>query len=84
MYLSAGPVALVPPGVVTVTSTFPMPAGAVAVTEVSDTGVNPVAGELPKCTALAPVRPVPVMVTRLPPARAPAVGDNVVTVGMGA
>ena len=56
-----GPVALVPAGAVTVTSTGPTVAavGAVAVIEVS---LIEVAGVAPKLTAVAPVNPVPVMV----------------------
>ena len=39
------------------------------------------AGKDPKLTALAPVKPVPVMVTELPPAIEPATGVTAVTVG---
>ncbi len=38
---------------------------------------------MPKSTAVAPVKPVPVMVTVVPPAVGPAVGLTAVTVGRG-
>ena len=63
MNWSAAPVAVVPPGVVTVTSTVPVPAGAVAVTG-GRAHDGEVAALPPKSTAVAPVKPVPVMVTR--------------------
>ena len=44
MYSSADEVAEVPPGVVTVTSTVPLPAGEVAVIEVAESTVTLVAG----------------------------------------
>ena len=53
----------VPPGVVTVTSTVPVPAGLSAVIVVSLTTVTLVAAVVPKSTAVAPVKPVPVIVT---------------------
>jgi len=37
----------------------------------------------PKLTPVAPVKPVPVTVTEVPPATGPAVGASPVTVGMG-
>ena len=40
-----------------------------------------VAAVAPKLTAVAPVKPVPVMVTEVPPASGPAVGLTAVTVG---
>ncbi len=85
MNWSAAEVAEVPPGVVTVTSTAPaVPAGAVAVREVADTTVKPVAAVDPKVTAVAPVKPVPVTVTLVPPAVGPEPGANAVTVGAAA
>jgi hypothetical protein len=74
-------VGLVPAGVVTVTSTVPEPAGEVAVTWVSETTVKPVAAVDPKLTPVAPVNPVPVIVTSVPPAAGPEVGLIPVTVG---
>lgn len=63
----------VPPGVVTVTSTVPVPAGAVAMIEVVLSPVT-VAGLDPNSTEVAPERLVPVMVTLVPPEELPAVG----------
>jgi hypothetical protein len=60
---SAGEVADVPRGVATVTFTVPVPAGLSAVIVVSLTTVTPVAAFVPKSTAAAPVKPVPVIVT---------------------
>ena len=57
-----------PAGVVTVTSTMPVPAGLSAVIVVSLTTVTSVAAVVPKSTAVAPVKPVPVIVTNVPPA----------------
>src|SRR5947209_10946876 len=61
---SAELVVLVPPGVVTVTSARPVPAGLVAVILVSVLKVK-VAAVGPKLTALAPVKLVPVMTTEV-------------------
>jgi len=66
-----------------VTSTVPAgPAGEVAVIELSLNTVNEVAAVVPKVTLVAPVKPVPVMVTEVPPATVPAVGITAVTVGV--
>jgi len=46
-----------------------------------ETTVNAVAGTLPKVTALAFVKPVPLMVTAVPPLGAPTVGVRLVTTG---
>jgi hypothetical protein len=75
-------VALVPAGVVTVTSTAPvLPAGEVAAICVRlDTVKNEAVLE-PKWTAVAPVKFVPVTVTDVPPAVDPPVGDTPLTVG---
>ena len=51
---------------------------------VSFTTVTFVAGVVPKSTAVAPVKPVPVIVTRVPPAVGPLVGLRPVTVGAAA
>ena len=48
------------------------------------TTVTPVAALVPKSTAVAPVKPVPVTVTLVPPAVGPAVGLSPVTVGAAA
>src|SRR6516162_9703639 len=73
-----------PAGVVTVTFTVPVPAGLSAVIEVSLTTVTFVAATVPKSTAVAPVKPVPVIVTVVPPAGGPLVGLMAVTVGAAA
>ena len=85
MKWSPATVAEVPLGVVTVTSTWPAdPADETAVTEVAEFTTTPVAAFAPKCTAVAPVRLVPVMVTLVPPAVGPLVGATEVTVGTAA
>ena len=81
MNWSAADVADVPPAVVTVTSTVPVPAGDVAVIDVAELTVKLVALTAPNFTAVAPVRVVPVMVTNVPPAVGPDVGETDVTVG---
>ena len=70
-----------PPVVVTLTSTVPVPAGEVAVIWVAELTVKPVAAAAPKTTAVAPDRLVPVMVTVVAPASGPDVGEIDVTVG---
>ncbi len=91
MNWSAADVLLVPPKVVTVTSTG-VPGeqlepeahgGEVAVMEVSEFTVKAVAAVVPKSTAVAPVNPVPVIVTAVLPAGGPLAGEIVVTVGTG-
>jgi hypothetical protein len=67
-----------------VTSTIPEPAGLVAVIEVALFTVYEVAAVLPKVTAVAPVKPVPVIVTELPPRVEPAAGEMPVTAGTAA
>nr|WP_169334188.1 hypothetical protein [Nocardia abscessus] len=74
---------LVPPTVVTVTCTDPVPAGATAVICVAESTVNEVAGVAPKVTAVAPVRFVPVSTTVVPPVSGPELGTAVATVGVG-
>ena len=74
-------VAEVPPAVVTVTWTIPVPAGDVAVIWVAELTVKPVAAVAPNATAVAFRRLVPVMVTVVPPPPGPVVGDIDVTVG---
>jgi hypothetical protein len=79
---SAALVALLPPGVLTVTSAVPFPAGATAVTELVDLTAKLAASVEPNFTAVAPPRLVPVIVTEVPPG--PYVGLTSVTVGRGA
>ena len=81
MNWSAAEVADVPPAVVTLTSTVPVPAGEVAVIEVAELTVKLVAAVAPNVTAVVPLNPVPVMVTDVPPAAGPDVGEIEVTVG---
>ena len=84
MNSSAGTGGEAPAAVVTVTSTNPAgPAGLVAVICVPDTTLNDDAAALPKLTAVAPVKPVPVIVTSAPPAVLPLAGEIPVTVGRG-
>src|SRR5215831_2956698 len=73
--------ALVPPAVVTVTLTVPVPAGLVAVILVADTNVTPVPAFAPNLTVAPLAKPVPVMVTTVPPPVGPDEGDTPETVG---
>ena len=73
---------LVPPGVVTRILAVPKaPAGVVAVIEVELTTVKLGTAAPPIVTAVAPVKPVPVMVTDCPPASGPDGGLIAVTSG---
>ena len=83
MKLSAAEVAEVPPAVVDLISATPSPAGEVVVIEVAELTVKPGAAVTPKVTAVTPVKLVPVMVTVVPPAAGPEVGEIEVTVGAG-
>lgn len=72
-----------PFGVTTVTSTGPADStGEVAVIDVSLLKMKDEAGTEPKLTAVAPVKPVPVMVTVSPPIVVPVIGDTAVTTGV--
>jgi hypothetical protein len=75
--------ALVPPGVVTVTSTVPEPAGEVAMIWVWLTMSTFVAPLTPKLTAVAPFRFVPEIVTAVPPEVGPDDGLMPVMAGGG-
>jgi hypothetical protein len=81
--LSAAEVSEVPPTVVTVTSTAPAPGGEVAVIDVAEFTVKLVALLAPNFTAVAPVKPVPVIATDVPPIAKPEVGAIDVTDGAG-
>ena len=82
MKVSAVLVAEVPAEVVTVTSTEPVdPAGATADSEVAEVTLNEVAAVDPNLTAVAPVKPLPVTVTEVPPLVGPDEGATAVTVG---
>jgi len=80
---SAELVALVPPGPVTVTSTVPDPAGEVAVIDVAELTVTPVAAVPPKETVSPAAKFVPVTVTAVPPDAGPVAGFTLLTVGAG-
>ena len=73
---------LVPLGVVTVTSTVPVPAGETAVIDVGDVTVKVAAAE-PNLTLVAPLSSVPVIATVVPLPRGPALGLTSVMVGTG-
>jgi hypothetical protein len=79
---SAPLVGLVPPGVVTVTSTTPLPAGLVAAMCVGSVTLKEAAVP-PNVTAVAPVKLVPVIVTGVPPEVDPVPGDTEDMVGGG-
>ena len=81
MNWSAAEVALLPPAVVTRTSTVPDPAGAVAVIWVALLTVKAAAALAPKVTAVVPEKFVPVIVTFVPPVDGPLVGEIDVTEG---
>ena len=66
---------------VTRRSTVLVPAGDVAVIDVDELTVKLVAAVAPNVTAVAPVKPVPVTVTTVPPVCGPVVGEIEVTVG---
>ena len=69
-----------------VTTTLTAPAacaGAVAVIEVAFTTFTPVAAVPPKLTAVPVRKPVPVIVTAVPPLVLPEDGETLVTVGAG-
>ena len=73
-----------PPGVVTVTSTVPADsAGEVMEIEVGEFTTRPVPALVPKSTVVAPVKPVPVSITGVPPPVEPLLGLTPVTVGAG-
>jgi hypothetical protein len=78
---SAGDVDEVPPAVVTVTSTAPVPAGLRAIIVVDVTRVNIVARLVPKFNAVTLLNPVPVTVTSVLPVAGPFAGLTAETVG---
>ena len=80
--LSAGVSGEIPAGVVTRTGMTPrLPAGATAVIEVDELTVPDVAGCRPKLTVESGEKPVPVMVTAVPPPELPVPGETAVTTG---
>lgn len=78
---SAALVVDVPPVLVTVTWTVPMPAGERAVIWVELLTVTFSAEVLPNFTAVAPEKLVPVKITLVPPVVGPAMGEINATVG---
>ena len=81
-YVNAESFVPVPLGVVTLTFTVPVPGGEVTVSEVAlVTSIEVPGFDAPKSTAVAPVKPVPVTVTEVPPAVGPPEGLTAVTVG---
>jgi hypothetical protein len=77
-------VALGPFGVVTVTSTLAAAsAGATAVIDVGEFTLNEVAPTLPKLTAVAPVKWLPVILIVVPPPAGPLRGESARTLGAG-
>ncbi len=85
MNWSAGLVSEVPPSVVTVTFTVApgVPAGELPEHEVAAVQLKPGAAVTPNWTEIGGTRPVPVMVTGVPPVKSPPVGLMPVTVGAG-
>ena len=82
MKWSAGEIALVPWIVCTVTSTNPAAcAGETALIVVPEETTNDVALVAPNLTAVTPVKPVPEMVTVVPPAARPLCRLTADTVG---
>jgi hypothetical protein len=82
-YVNVAPL-LVAEGVSTVTALAPAaPAGAVAVTVLSEPTVKLVAGVVPKFTPMVSITPAPVMVTTVPPAVGPEVGVMELITGAG-
>jgi hypothetical protein len=80
---SIGEVGEVPPTVVTVTSTTPVPAGAIAVSKADEMKVTPVAAVVPNAAVEVGVKPVPMMLTLTPPPAGLVGGLMLVTVGGG-
>jgi hypothetical protein len=71
-----------PPGVVTSTLAAPaVPAGVAAVIVLALETWNEATAAPPMLTLVAPVKPVPVIVTDCPPAVGPELGEIAVTVG---
>src|SRR5262245_55910266 len=72
-----------PLAVATLTLTLPNTAGGeMAVIELSELTIKLAAGALPKSTAVAPVNPVPAMVTTVPPVVGPKFGERLVIAGI--
>ena len=76
----AGVTAEVPPGATTVTFTTPVPCGLLTEIWVSESTVGTTL-VLPKLTLEAPVNPLPVITTAVPPVVGPSAGVTLVTAG---
>src|SRR5690348_13410905 len=74
---------LVPPAVVTVTSTVPEPGGLVAVIDVALLTENVAAASAWRVTAVSPPKLVRVIVTDVPAAEGPGAGASGVSAGPG-
>ena len=72
-----------PAGVVIVISTVPLPGGLITVARVSLMTLTLLAAVCPKEALVAPVKPVPTIVTLLPPVFSPLFGLMAVIVGGG-
>ncbi len=83
MNLVAAPGVDVPAGVLTLTSTVPVPAGLIAVSWLSVSTDEGRTGLVPKKITEVPVKPLPKTCTGVPPAAGPLAGTSPVTVGMG-
>ena len=80
--MSPATIVLVPLGVVTLISTVLADrAGEVTVMVLSLVTCRPVPEVVPNLTVVAPVNPVPVIVTVVPPATGPVAGEMLVMVG---
>ena len=79
---SADDVVNVPPGELTVTSTVPVPCSATVLMDESELIAKLATGTPPNDTTVAPVNPVPKIVTGVPPAALPLVTSSPVTVGV--
>ena len=81
MIWSAGELAEVPPGVVTLMSTVPAERAGLVATIRLTVSLTIVPAVVPKSTAVAPARLAPVIVTFRPPATGLSVGLTAVTAG---
>jgi hypothetical protein len=81
--LSFTDTALVPLGVMTVTSTTPAPGGDLTVIVVLEDTTREVPAVVPNRTDVAPVKSLPVIVTAVPPAPAPLIAERWVSIGAG-
>ena len=74
------PAVEVPPGVVTMTSTVPLPGGLLTAICLPESELI-IPATPPKLTMVASARLVPLIVTRVPPAVGPVAGETPVTAG---